>query len=84
MRHFIVLGFASCSQKDKGEALYLGCDRAEAIKEVNTPSANYVRRELYELAVPEIRRHSSLPVEKEAVPAGNQKKKVSGPKKGKG
>lgn len=57
MRHFIVLGFASNSQKKDGEQLYLGSDRSEALEVVNTQSAQYARRELYELAISQVKRH---------------------------
>lgn len=60
MRHFIVLGFASNSKKDTGKSLYLGSDRSKAIETVNVQSEKYKRRELYELAAPELRRHSEM------------------------
>ncbi len=57
MRHFIVLGFTTNSKAESGENLYLGSDRSEAVEAVNTPEEQFVRKELYELAVPHIRRH---------------------------
>jgi hypothetical protein len=66
MRHFIVLGFASSSDKAKGKTIHLGSDRSKAIEEVNKESKAYKRRELYELASPEIRRHSTPAAEKKA------------------
>lgn len=58
MRKFIVLGFRSNSKDEPGEGIYFGTDRGEAIEAVNTPvGEDCVRQELYELAVPHIRRH---------------------------
>lgn len=57
MRHFVVLGFTSNSQKVAGEILYLGNDREEALAAVNKPGKGFIRQELYELATPQIRRH---------------------------
>jgi len=59
MRHFVVLGFKSNSKGEAGEVVYLGSDRAEALAEVaDVPSGgDHARRELYELAVPHVRRH---------------------------
>lgn len=61
MRHFIVLGFASNSKNDIGKSLYLGNDRSEALKKLNAQDKKFIRRELYELAVPQMRRHLSVP-----------------------
>ncbi len=61
MRHFVVLGFAGKSKNEKGIILYLGSDRGEALKIVNKGGGVYERREMYELAVPYIRRF--LPAE---------------------
>ena len=72
MRHFIVLGFDSNSKKDTGKQLYLGGDRSEAIGAVNTEDKKYVRKELYELSVPEIRRHAAK--QEEAQEAKEKKK----------
>lgn len=60
MRHFVVLGFTSNSQKEAGELLHLGADRSQAIESVNTPDEEFVRKELYELSVPNVRRHAVL------------------------
>jgi hypothetical protein len=57
MRQFIVLGFASNSKDDPGECLYLGSDRGEALTTVNT-LGEHARRELYDLATPNVRRHA--------------------------
>lgn len=69
MRQFIVLGFLSNSATAPGECLYLGTDRGEAMEKVNAPG-DYARRELYDLATPQIRRHSAVepdpPVDPEA------------------
>lgn len=56
MRQYIVLGYTSNSVKDPGECLYLGSDRGEAMATVNT-AGDHARRELYDLAHPQIRRH---------------------------
>lgn len=56
MRQYIVLGFPSNSVTDPGECLYLGSDRGEAMAMVNT-AGGHPRRELYDLAAPQIRRH---------------------------
>lgn len=56
MRQFIVLGYASNSDKVLGQPLYLGADRSAGIAEANAPTG-HTRKELYELAVPQIRRH---------------------------
>ena len=56
MRTFIVLGFATNSNKEAGECLYLGCDRGAAIDAANKQTENHRRKELYELAVPALRR----------------------------
>lgn len=55
MRQFIVLGYTSNNTIDPGECLYLGADRGEALAKVN--EAGHMRRELYDLAAPQIRRH---------------------------
>lgn len=57
MRHFIVLGFAGNSNKEPGKVLYVGPDHGKAIGIVNDTTGEEQRRELYELAVPQIRRH---------------------------
>jgi hypothetical protein len=67
MRHFIVLGFSSSSQMDSGKQLHLGSDRGAAIAAVNTPDKKYIRKELFELAVPDMRRH--FPAETKAAEA---------------
>ena len=54
MRHFIVLGFPTNSKTDPGEALYLGCNRGEAIINVNTPDKKFARKSMFELAVPQV------------------------------
>jgi len=59
MRQFIVLGYTSNSTRDPGECLYLGTDRGEAMATVNAPG-EHARRELYDLAAPQIRRHSAV------------------------
>jgi len=56
MRHFILLGFTSTDTTEVGEPIQIGVDRAKAITELNTPD-QFVRKELYELAIPHIRRH---------------------------
>lgn len=56
MRHFTVLGFTGISNNDKGKSLFVGQDRAKALEKVNERGGGYVRREMYELAVPYIRR----------------------------
>ena len=58
MRHFIVLGFATNSKTEPGKALYIGCNRGEAISNVNTPEPKFARKAMYELAVPQIARYS--------------------------
>jgi hypothetical protein len=58
MRHFVVLGFTSNSKNDPGKSLYLGTDRQKAVDKVNEQSGKYLRRELYDLAVPHIKRHT--------------------------
>lgn len=62
MRKFIVLGYSSNSKDEPGKSIYLGTDRGDAIAAVNAQVKKYARQELYELAVPEIRRHFSEPV----------------------
>jgi hypothetical protein len=57
MRHFILLGFTSTDTTEVGEPIQIGVDRAKAITELNTPNQQFVRKELYELAIPHIRRH---------------------------
>jgi hypothetical protein len=57
MRKFIVLGFGSNSKDEPGKSIYIGTDHGEAIEAVNTQVKKYARQELYELAVPERRRH---------------------------
>lgn len=57
MRHFIVLGFGSNSKKEQGKSIYLGADRSKALETVNAKPGKYLRREMYELAVPHIRRN---------------------------
>ena len=57
MRHFVVLGFTSNSKNDPGKSLYLGTDRQKAVDKVNEQSGKYIRRELYDLAVPHMKRH---------------------------
>ena len=61
MRHFIVLGFDSNSQRDKGKQVYLDSDRGDAVAELNKDDGKFVRKELFELAVPEIRRSFIAP-----------------------
>ena len=56
MRQYIVLGYPSNSVNDPGECLYLGADRGEAMAMVNA-AGEQARRELYDLASPQIRRH---------------------------
>jgi len=56
MRQYLVLGYPSNSTKDHGECLYLGSDRGEAMAMVNT-AGEQARRELYDLAAPQVRRH---------------------------
>jgi hypothetical protein len=56
MRHFIVMGFCSNSQNDQGKQVHLGSDRGDAVAELNKDDGKFVRKELFELAVPEIRR----------------------------
>jgi len=65
MRQYLVLGFPSNSAKAPGECLYLGTDRGAAMEKVNE-QGDYARRELYDLATPQIRRHSA--VEPESAP----------------
>lgn len=55
MRQFIVLGYTSNNTTDPGECLYLGVDRGEALAKVN--EAGHLRRELFDLASPHVRRH---------------------------
>ena len=59
MRQYLVLGFLSNSANAPGECLYLGTDRGAAMEKVNEPG-EYARRELYDLATPQIRRHSAV------------------------
>ncbi|QQG66356.1 hypothetical protein [Desulfobulbus oligotrophicus] len=59
MRQFIVLGFLSNSANTPGECLYLGTDRGAAMETVNE-QGEYARRELYELATPQLRRHAAV------------------------
>ena len=56
MRHFIVRGFPSNSRLDAGEVLHVGGDRGEAIAITNKPEAKFVRKEMYELARPNLSR----------------------------
>jgi len=56
MRHFIVLGFATVSKDEVGQCLHLGHDRDAALNEVNAPGNGCARKELFELAVPYMRR----------------------------
>lgn len=69
MRKFIVLGFKSNSKDEPGNSIYLGTDRGAAIEAVNRPVKKYARNELYELAVPDIRRHFAGSAE----PVGSKK-----------
>jgi hypothetical protein len=77
MRHFVVLGFETNSKAEAGEVLYADSDRAEALGVVNAVSENHARRELYELAVPQIRRHrpetKTAPAKKKAAPKAKKK-----------
>ncbi len=59
MRQFIVLGFKTPSKTAVGESLYLGADNSAAIAVVNAASDGFARKELYDLTVPRIRRHSA-------------------------
>lgn len=56
MRHFIVLGFKTSLNTEEGKIVHKGTDCAKATANVNTPEKDYVRKELYELAVPQIRK----------------------------
>jgi len=56
MRKFIVLGFSTNSNKDPGELLYLGSDRGEALAVSGEETEGYCRKEVYELAIPMVRR----------------------------
>ncbi len=57
MRHFIVLGYTSNSQKVAGKVLHMGNDRETALGVVNKRSGKLIRQELYVMTHPEIRRH---------------------------
>ena len=72
MRHYIVLGFTSQFSKDSGEPIYIGCEREKALKAVNTSSKEYVRRELYDLAVPVMRRIEAKATRDEASKAAKK------------
>lgn len=56
MRQYLVLGFTSNSVSEPGKYLYLGTDRGAALLVANKPGRE-VRRELYDLAHPHLRRH---------------------------
>ncbi len=81
MRHFLVLGFATTSKKEAGKSLYLGSDRSSALEEVNTPSDKFMRKELFELAVPQIRRHKVAAVSDEPSKEPAKAKLIGGAKK---
>jgi len=66
MRHFVVLGFTTNSKNDQGKSLYLGTDRQKAVDKVNEQSGKFVRRELYDLAVPHMKRHIATDAAAEA------------------
>ena len=63
MRHFVVLGFKTTVNSEEGEQVHLGSDRGEAIEVANAVDERFVRKQLYELAVPHLSRHFE-PVEK--------------------
>ncbi len=56
MRQFIVLGYASTSNSAEGEIISLGNDCAAATAEVHAPTKQFVRKEMYELAIPALRK----------------------------
>ena len=66
MRQFLVLGFSSNSASESGQCLYLGTDRGEALRVVNGPGKE-VRRELYDLAHPHLRRNFAPEVGEQVV-----------------
>ena len=60
MRQFLVLGFNTTSTAEPGEIISIGTDRGEAIKAVNTDTGTFMRKELFELAVPQIRKQFAI------------------------
>lgn len=71
MRHFIVLGFKTTANSEKGKQVHLGTDRGKAIEVVNAADDRYARKELHELAVPHLKRHfQPATVEKEPIEVG--------------
>ena len=57
MRHFVVLGFRSVSKSEQGELVHLGGDRGEAITITTSASGSFVRKEMFELDIPNRSRH---------------------------
>lgn len=57
MRQFIVLGYPSNSKADSGECLYLGSDRGAAMDVAKEQEEDYVRKSMFELAIPHLTRH---------------------------
>ena len=56
MRQFLIMGFNSHRSNDPGEVLGVVGTNQAAVDAVNDPSGGYVRKELFELAVPRQRR----------------------------
>lgn len=59
MRHFIVLGFGTTSNSEQGGLVHLGSDRGEAIEIVKAAGDPFVRKQLFELAIPQLSRQFS-------------------------
>lgn len=66
MRHFIVLGFKTSSNTEEGTVVHKGTDCQKAVASVNAPEKSYIRKELFELALPQIRKQLSTAAEAEA------------------
>lgn len=78
MRQFIVLGFKTTDTSEQGEQVHLGGDRAESIAVTNAADDRFVRKQLYELAVPHLSRHFA----REKAPASTAGAVTDAPAKG--
>jgi glutamyl-tRNA reductase len=56
MRQFLVIGFKSTSNTDKGEIINLTADCAAAKALVSEPTEQYMRKEMHEIANPALRK----------------------------
>ena len=72
MRQFVILGYKTNSNSEQGELVALEQSRSEALKAVEDPSGGYVRKELFELAVPHKKKH----FETKPTSSSSPKKKV--------